>query len=65
MERDAARELAQEFWGVEGEVSELPGYEDRNYRVGRGPEAIVLKVTDASPVQIELAAGALLSLIHI
>lgn len=59
VERDAARELAQEFWGVEGEVSELPGYEDRNYRVGRGPEAIVLKVTDASAVQIELAAGAL------
>ncbi|RTZ81219.1 MAG: hypothetical protein DSZ01_01110, partial [Gammaproteobacteria bacterium] len=56
---EAAKEAAKRLWGVVGEVEELPGDRDRNFRVGRGPDSIVLKVTDAREEELGLAMEAL------
>ena len=56
---EAARALAERLWGVVGDPEELPGDRDRNFRVGRGSDSMVLKVTDAPPEEIALSVDAL------
>lgn len=59
MPLEGALEAAVRLWGVSGEIEELPGDRDRNFRVGAGSEAIVLKITDAPADELALASEAL------
>lgn len=56
---EGAQEAAMRLFGVTGDVVELPGDRDRNFRVGEGDGAIVLKITDAPADELDLAAQAL------
>ena len=56
---EAALEAAIRLWGVSGDIEELPGDRDRNYRVGVGEDAIVLKITDAPGEELQLSSDAL------
>ena len=59
MTMEMAQSAALEGWGCAGQVHELPGDRDRNFKVGDGQHAIVLTVTDAPASEIALSAAAL------